>query len=58
MSDNAVCHNGHSHTCPSFNSTLLDAENKDGARLDHGSAFSVIESAGNARDNSLTSGMD
>jgi len=46
-----------SHTCPSFD-TPLNAEHKNGARLYHGLAFSVIEPTCDARDDPLTSSMN
>jgi hypothetical protein len=47
-----------SHTCPSFDPAFFDAEHKDGAGLDHRPAFSIVESTCDARDDTLTSGMD
>jgi len=46
-----------SHTCPSFDPTFLDAENEDGAGLDHGPSFSIVEATCDAGNDTLASRM-
>lgn len=45
-------------TCPSFNAALLNAEDEHRTGLDHGAALRIIETTGDARNNSLTSCVD
>jgi hypothetical protein len=45
-------------TGPSFDATLLHAEDEDSAGLDHGSALGVGEAPCYAWDDALSCGMD
>ena len=46
------------HTRPTLDATLLDTEDEHGTTFDHSAALVVVESAGNARDDALSSSMD
>jgi len=45
-------------TGPSLDAALLDAEDKNSARLDHAASFRVVETSSNPRNEPLSSGMD
>ncbi len=44
-------------TPASFDPAFLDAENEDGAGLDHGPSFSIVEATCDAQNDTLASSM-